>query len=85
MCSSDLLSSDPLLEVLCPQMEKIKLGDMEVEEVEKAVKPLLENTEIFGVNLYEVGMADKVCGYLKELTEGVGAVRRALEKYLVEK
>ena len=79
------LSPDPLLEILCPQMEKIKLGDTKVEEIEKAVKPLLESTEIFGVNLYKVGMADKVCGYLKELTAGLGAVRRTLEKYLIEK
>ena len=32
------------------------------------LKPILKNDKIFGVNLYEVGMADRVCSYFKELT-----------------
>jgi len=73
------LSPDPLLQTLCPQMEKIKLGDTEVEEV---LKPIMEDARIFGVNLYEAGLAGKVCGYFKELAAGPGAVRRTLEKYV---
>ena len=73
------LSPDPLLETLRPRMEKIKLGDTEVEEV---IKPIMEDSRIFGVNLYEAGLAGKVCSYFKELTQGPGAVRRTLEKYV---
>lgn len=73
------LSPDPLIETLCPQMAMIKLGDAETEDI---IKPIMENSEIFGVNLYEVGLSDKVYGYFKELTVGVGAVRRTLEKYV---
>ena len=47
-----------------------------------ALKPVLENAKIFGVNLYEVGMAETVCSYFKELTAGVGAVRETLKKYV---
>ena len=73
------LSPDPLLGTLCPQMKKIKLGDTDVEEV---IKPIMENAKIFGVNLYEAGLADKVCGYFREMIAGRGAVRSTLEKYV---
>ena len=51
-------------------------------DVEAAVKPLLEDAKIWGVNLYEVGMAEKVAGYLKEMIAGPGAVRATLKKYV---
>lgn len=73
------LSPDPLLETLDPRMAKLKPGDTQAEEI---IKPILENAAIFGVNLYEAGMADKVCGYFMELSAGVGAVRATLRKYL---
>ena len=41
---------------------------MDMEEVRRALNPILENQKIFGVNLYEVGMAERVCGYFQELT-----------------
>jgi len=73
------LSSDPLLDTVCPYVADISLGgDCDVES---RLKPILENEKIFGVNLYEVGMAEPVCGYFKELTAGPGAVRAVLEKY----
>lgn len=72
-------SPDPLLETLRSQMATLKLGDTRVEEV---IKPILENEGIFGVNLYEVGLADRVSGYFAELNAGVGAVRATLKKYV---
>lgn len=74
------LSPDPLLWTVCPHVAGIKLG--EENDVETALKPVLENKEIFGVNLYEAGLAEKVIGYFKELTAGVGAVRATLKKYV---
>ena len=73
------LSPDPLLETVCPYVAGFKLG--EKADVEAALKPVLENAKIFGVNLYEVGMAEKVCGYFEELIAGTGAVRATLQKY----
>ena len=72
-------SSDPLLETVTPYVAGIKLGDTDVEEV---IKPVLKNTAIFGVDLYEVGLADKVIGYFKELIAGPGAIRATLKKYV---
>ncbi len=74
------LSPDPLLDSVCPCVADIRLG--QDNEVENSLKPILENEKIFGVNLYEVGMAETVCGYMKELTAGPGAVRAVLKKYV---
>lgn len=77
------LSPDPLLDTVCPYVAGFKLGEVgDVAEIETVLKPVLENTKIFGVNLYEIGMAEKVCEYFKELTAGVGAVRETLKKYV---
>ena len=73
------LSPDPLLAEICPQIEGIRLGDSGVED---AIRPVMKNARIFGVDLYEAGMADKVCGYFEELIAGLGAVRRTLQKYV---
>lgn len=75
-------SPDPLLDTLMPYVAGIKLGKQ--AEAEKSLRPILENKDIFGVNLYETGMAETVCGYFEELTAGPGAVRRTLEKYTLQ-
>ncbi len=73
------LSPDPLLETLCPYVAGFRLG--EVSDAESALRPLLKNIAVFGVDLYEAGLADRVCGYFRELTAGPGAVRETLKKY----
>lgn len=74
------LSPDPLLDSVCTYVAGFQLG--ENEDVEEALKPLLENEKIFGVNLYKAGMAELVCDYFKEMTAGIGAVRDTLKKYV---
>jgi fructuronate reductase len=37
---------------------------------------------LFGVDLYEAGLAEKVEGLLREELAGPGAVRATLQKYL---
>lgn len=74
------LSADPLLDTLCPVMEGFKLGcDVDVEP---RLRPILENAVIFGVNLYEIGLAGLVCQYFREMIAGRKAVRTTLEKYI---
>ena len=43
---------------------------------------ILTNKVLFGVDLKEVGLAEKIEGYLSELLAGPGAVRATLKKYL---
>ncbi|WP_271809189.1 mannitol dehydrogenase family protein [Clostridium beijerinckii] len=74
------LSPDPLLDELRKYVSDIKLGTK--ESAKDSLKPILINEEIFGVNLYTVGLGEKIEGYFNELISGVGAVRATLEKYL---
>lgn len=76
------LSPDPMLELVLPYVKRITFGmDKEVDEI---LQPILKNDSIFGVNLYEIGMAQSVCEYFKELTAGAGAVRATLRKEVHE-
>ena len=74
------VSSDPLLDTVAPYVAGFQLG--EKADVEAALKPVLENEKIFGVNLYDVDMAKLVCSYFEELIAGPGAVRATLKKYV---
>ena len=74
-------SSDPLLETAQSYVKDFKLG--EKPDCSK-LEGLLRNAAIFGVDLVEAGLADKVCAYFTELTAGPGAVRATLHKYVNE-
>ena len=50
-----------------------------VESVKDQLKPILSNEQIFGLDLYKVGLAEKIIGYFKEMIASPGATRKALE------
>ena len=74
------LSPDPLLDELKKYIANIKFNTKEL--VGDSLKPILINEEIFGVNLYAIGLGEKIEGYFNEMISGVGSVRSTLEKYL---
>ncbi|MCX7779852.1 MAG: mannitol dehydrogenase family protein [Negativicutes bacterium] len=74
------LSLDPLLSTLKAAVSGIKLGD--AASVGDKLKPLLSNPLVFGVNLYAVGLGEKIESYFKEMIAGPGAVRATLHRYL---
>lgn len=74
------LSPDPLLSVVQPYLEGITLG--QEGPFTEALKPILSDAKIFGVDLYEAGLGERVEGYFAELVSGPGAVRSILKKYL---
>ena len=74
-------SPDPLLETAQAYVADMKLG--EKPDCEK-LEGLLRNETIFGVDLVEAGLAEKICAYFEELTAGPGAVRATLHKYVTE-
>lgn len=74
------LSPDPMLDELTSSLNDIKLG--KPETFNDQLKQILSNEKIFGSNLYEVGLGDKIEGYFNELISGPGAVRNTLKKYL---
>lgn len=74
-------SPDPLLDSSMEYMKDIQLGNVE-NNCHKALKPLLSNPVIFGVNLYDAGLGETVEKYFSELTAGVGAVRQTLKRHV---
>jgi len=74
------LSPDPMLTTLTPKFANIKLGDN--NNVHEILADLLADERIFGVNLYQIGLGEKVEGLFAELISGKGAVRATLKKYL---
>lgn len=73
-------SPDPMLEVLQNYVKDISLGDK--GPFTEILRPILSNSKIFGVNLYEYGLSTKVEGMFKELVTGKGAIRKTLDKYI---
>ena len=69
------LSPDPLLEECRKYVSGIKLGDSDIS----AVAPLLHRKEIFGVDLFEAGLADIVKEDFTKLVASKGAVREVLK------
>ena len=76
------ISADPMLSTLQQSLGKIRLGDK--GPFHSALQPILANPVLFGVNLYEVGLGNKVEGYFAELVAGPHVVRSTLEKYLAD-
>lgn len=72
------LSPDPLMTILKEAISGIELGRFEPTE---KLYDLLENEVIFGVNLVEVGLSEKILKYFKELSTSTGSVRKTLKKY----
>ena len=72
-------SSDPMLETLQNQLASVKLGNPD-SATEEVLQPILSNPALFGVSLYEAGLARKVTDYFKRMLAGPGAVRACLEE-----
>ena len=76
------LSPDPLLDTVKVYVEGMDINAGNAAEQLEKIDALLHNDKIFGVDLYTAGLAEKVKAYFIELTEGPGAVRKTLKKYV---
>ena len=74
------LAPDPLAQELHDVVSQIKLG--EPDTLTDQLHSVLANKEIFGSDLYEAGVAQKIEAFFKEEIAGPGAVRATLKKYL---
>ena len=74
-------SPDPLLGTLQGHLEGVKLGST-AETAKTAVKAILADADIFGTDLYEAGLGDKIADMFGEMLAGPGAVRATLAKYV---
>lgn len=74
------LSSDPMLPQLQQELAGIIVGQPATYSGQ--LTNILSNSNLFGMNLYEAGLADKVEDMFLQEIAGAGAVRKTLEAYL---
>lgn len=74
------LSADPMIPELTKQLEGVQAGKPETYQGQ--LKPILSNANIFGCDLYQAGIGERIEEMFKEEIAGPGAVRKTLKKYL---
>lgn len=69
----------------CLQMEHIRESEHALRpegvpgsEIREALRPVLSDAAIFGVDLFKAGLADRVTEYFTEMAAGPGMVRGTL-------
>jgi fructuronate reductase len=78
--ASFTVSPDPLYDTLYPAVSGIRLGRK--GPFHRELEPVLSNSAIFAVNLYEVGLGERVEACFEELVAGPGADRAVLSRYV---
>lgn len=74
------LTSDPILKDLQPKFNNISLGsNIDAHEV---LKDILNNSTIFGVDLYQIGLGEIVESYFAQMVSGNGKVRETIQNHL---
>ncbi len=74
------LSADPMIPELTKKLEGIEVGKPETYKGQ--LKEILSNANIFGIDLYEAGIGEKIEEMFVEEIAGPGAVRAVLKKYI---
>jgi len=74
------VSSDPLYADLASALKGIQLGQK--GPFHAVLAPILSNSKIFALNLYEAGLGEKIESYFEELLAGPGEVAATLRKYV---
>jgi len=74
-------SPDPMLAELQAIVEPLKIGVANQDW--SCLKALYSRADVFGLNLYEAGLGERIEGMVRELFAGPGAVRKTLHKYTV--
>ena len=73
-------STDPKLDELMAIVAPLEIG--KADQDWSPLKQLFSRADIFGIDLYEAGLGEKIEGMVKELYAGKGAVRETLHKYV---
>lgn len=74
------LAPDPMAKEIVELLSDIRIGHP--DSYNGQLKTVLSNEELFGVNLYEAGIGNKIEGMFCEMISGNGAVRKAVEKHI---
>ena len=73
-------SPDPMLAELQAIVAPLVIG--KADQDYSCLRTLYTRKDVFGLDLYEAGLGEKIEGMVKELYAGVGAVRATLHKYV---
>ena len=76
-------SPDPMLAELQAIVAPLEIGRENQDY--SCLKALYSRKDVFGLDLYEAGLGERIEGMVKELFAGPGAVRRVLHKYVSER
>jgi len=74
------LSSDPLLDILTEKLKDIIVCDADTYNGQ--LKDILKDTSIFGIDLVEIGLADKIEKMFLEMISKKNGVRETLDRYI---
>lgn len=74
------LSPDPMLDYLRDKLSSVQFGVNASYNFQ--LRDILENENIFGIDLFKAGIADKIEDMFVDMIEGKYAVRKTLKKYL---
>lgn len=75
------ISPDPLKNSLQSYLKNIKIAKTDIS-IRDSLYPILSNEQIFGINLYDIDLAQKIEFYFMEMCTSIHAVKHTLEKYL---
>ena len=76
------LAPDPLNGILQKELKEKGVEIGRPETLTDQLRPILSNETIFGIDLYEAGIGEKIEGLFREEISGYGMVRKTLEKYM---
>lgn len=76
------LSTDPMLDELRGYLSIVKLGETDPSKIHKAAEPILSNVTIFGSNLYEAGIGERIEEIFTAEIKEAGAVEKTLKRLL---
>lgn len=74
------LSPDPMIPYMKEQLGGIAFGDP--QSLTDQLKSVLSNESIFGTDLYQAGIGERIEEMVRSELKGPGAVRQTLKKYL---
>jgi fructuronate reductase len=74
------INPDPMAEELKEVFSNISIG--QTMDVSSVLEGVLNRVDIFGVDLYEVGLGKKIEEYFAEMIQGVHGVYNTLKKYI---
>jgi fructuronate reductase len=75
------ISPDPLYDTLAANLSGFSLGHfVGAVQLHSKLEPILSNPALFGIDIYETWLGNRVEGFFEEMIAGPGAVRKALSR-----